>query len=147
MKKGERFMKRKMAFVLAVICLVLNISTVSYAAEKNDASNTNATESGVQPYYLNTSNIAAGLRIEGNTAYCLAEVIAKKVCSVDVIMILQRKEGGSWVNKISWASSSKSGVNNMSNSYTLFERGSYRVKVYATVGGEKVTCTSATKTY
>ncbi len=143
-------MKRKMVFVLAVICLMLNISTVSYAAEKRDVPNADVTreaEGGIQPYYLNTARISAGLRIEGNTAYSLAEVVAKKECSVKVTMILQRKENGSWVNKISWTSSSTSGVKSMSYPYTLFERGSYRVKVYANVGGEEVTCTSVTKTY
>ncbi len=143
-------MKRKMAFMLTLICLMLSMPTVSYAAEKSNEPHvdvTEGTEGGVQPYYLNTANIAAGLRIDGNTAYCLAEVVAKKECSVKVTMILQRKENGSWVNKISWTSSSTSGVKSMSYPYTLFERGSYRVKVYANVGGEEVTCTSVTKTY
>ena len=147
-------MKRRVTVLIAVVCLVLNISTVSYASEvgKGSEANTNATgetgETGeIEPFYLNTSNISAGLRIEGNTAYCLAEVFAKKVCSIQIIMQLQRKENGSWVNKVSWVTSGTAGSKSSSQSYTLFEKGSYRVNVIANVGGEQVTCTSVTKTY
>lgn len=144
-------MKRRVAMLIAVVCLVLNISTVSYAAELGNGSEVNVTategESGIQPFYVNTSNISAGLRIEGNTAYCLAEVFAKKVCNIQIIMQLQHKVNGSWTNVVSWVTSGTAGSKSSSQSYTLFEKGSYRVHVIATVGGEKVTCNSVTKTY
>ena len=142
-------MKQKFALILATVCLVLSMSTESYAAEGRKEINgeVNEASGGIEPYYLNISNIAVGLKIDGNTAQCRAEVFAKNVCSVKVTMCLQRKENGSWVNKISWSGSSTSGVKTMTYPYTLFEKGSYRVKVYATVGGEEVTCTSDVKTY
>ncbi len=70
-----------------------------------------------------------------------------KVCDVQIIMQLQHKEDGSCVNKVSWVTSGTAGSKTSSQSYTLFKKGSYRVNVIATVGGEKVTCTSVTKTY
>lgn len=144
-------MKRKVATIVAMVCLVLSMSTVSHAAEVERSSEVNANVAeevgGIQPFYVNTSNISAGLKIEGNTAYCLAEVFAKKVCDIQIIMQLQHKENGSWVNKVSWVTSGTAGSRSSSQSYHIFERGSYRVHVIATVGGEKVTCTSVTKTY
>lgn len=148
-------MKRKIAMALSMVCLMLSISTVSYAAEGNETDTGNGaayennmeTSEGMQPYYINTSNISAALKIDGRTAYCGAEVFAKKVCSIKVVLCLQHKEEGTWVNKISWVESSTSGGKTMYKSYDLIERGSYRVKIYATVGGEEVTCTSDTKTY
>lgn len=148
------FMKRKIAVALSMVCLMLSISTVSYAKENQigarsdvECENMMANSDGIQPFYVNTANIAAALRIDGRTAYCGAEVFAKKVCSIKVVLCLQHKEEGTWVNKISWASTSTAGGKTMYQSYDLIERGSYRVKVYATVGGEEVTCTSDTKTY
>lgn len=148
-------MKQRIAVVLSAVCLMLSVSTVSYASEGSEIAEGSeeayvdmvASSDGIQPYYINTSNIAAALDISGRTAYCGAEVFAKKVCSIKVVLCLQHKEEGTWVNKISWASTSTAGGKTMYQSYDLIERGSYRVKVYATVGGEEVTCTSVTKTY
>ena len=76
-------MKQKLAMMLAVISLVISMSTVSYAAEGGTKAAAQAraagNSGGIQPYYIYISNIAAGLKIEGNTAYCLSEVFAKKV--------------------------------------------------------------------
>ncbi len=140
-------MKRKVAMLLVMVCLMLNLSNVSYAAGQDMINVDLAKEDGIQPLYDNVSNISAGLKIEGNTAYCLAEVFAKKVNSIQVIMCLQHLEGGTWINKVSWVESANASSKVSSRSYTVFEKGSYRVKVYATVGSEKVTCTSVTKTY
>ncbi len=73
-------MKQRIAMMLAVLCLMLSMPTVSYAAEENSVAHVNVTNGigGIEPYYLNTANISASFRIEGSTAYCRAEVIAKK---------------------------------------------------------------------
>ncbi|MCI9491537.1 MAG: hypothetical protein HFH42_00125 [Lachnospiraceae bacterium] len=144
-------MKQKLAMMLAVISLVISMSTVSYAAEGGTKAAAQAraagNSGGIQPYYIYISNIAAGLKIEGNTAYCLSEVFAKKVCFVNLTMRLQRKENGSWQTKSSWVESSTSGSKTMSKSFTLSSRGTYRVYAIATVEGEQVTCESNIVTY
>lgn len=146
-------MKQKFAVLLVIMCFMLSDPTVSYAAEASNMESTKVGESvsvgtgGIEPYYINTANISASFRIEGNRAYCLAEVIAKKVCDIQIIMQLQHKENGSWVNKVSWVTSGTAGSRTSSQSYDIFEKGSYRVHVIATVGGEKVTCNSVTETY
>lgn len=141
-------MKRKVSMVMAVLCLLLNLSTVSYAAGPSDGQPTATGGGGIaQPYYVNTSKISAGLRIEGNTAYCGADVVAKKVCFINVVMRLQRKEGSSWHTVSSWVESSTSGMKVMSKTFTLSTRGTYRVYALFTVGGEEVSCASNTKTY
>ncbi len=144
-------MKQKLAMLLAVVCLVISMSTVSYAAEGNAKVTAQARAAGntggIQPRYVNTLNIAAGLKISGSTAYCLAEVFAKKVCFVNVTMRLQKKENGSWQTKSSWIESSTSGSKMMSKSFTLSSKGTYRVYVIATVEGEQVPCESNIVTY
>lgn len=144
-------MRRKISMMLAVMCLLVSsMSTVSYAAGGEGTANAQATVNPgetAEPYYINTANITAGLKIEGNTAYCREEVTAKKVCFVNVVMRLQKKNGSSWDTKVSWVSSSTSGYKDMTKTHTLTERGTYRVYLIATVGGEEVTCTSNSKTY
>ena len=148
--EGERFMKRKISMMLAVICLVASMSTVSYAAEGGNVTRAKAAVSPggtAQPYYINIANISAGLRIEGNTAYCRAEVTAKKVCTVRIIMRLQKLEGSSWNTKVSWIESSATGIKDTTKSHTLSERGDYRVSLTAIVGSEEVDCVINTRTY
>lgn len=145
-------MKQKLAMLLAVVCLVISMSTVSYAAEGNAKVTAQARAAGnaggIQPHYVNTLNIAAGIRIEGSTAYCRAEVFAKKACFINVVMRLQKKENGSWQTKSSWIeSAANAGGKTMTKSFALSSRGTYRVYVIATVGGEEVTCESNIVTY
>ena len=144
-------MRRRISMVLAVVCLVLSISTVSAAAANEDkAVHTTAVRgvSGIQPYYINTANLSAGLKITGSTAYCYTEVFAKKTCFINVVMRLQRKEGSSWHTVSSWIeSSANAGGKVVSKSFGLSTRGTYRVYAICTVGGEEVTCTSNTATY
>jgi hypothetical protein len=137
--------------VLAVICLVLSMSTVSNAAANEDAvahANAVGGVSGIQPYYVNTANVAAEIKIEGSTAYCISEVSAKKLCFINIIMRLQRKEGSSWHTIVSWVgSSANAGSKVMSKSHALSTRGTYRVYAIFTVCDEEVTCASNTVTY
>ncbi len=139
-------MKRKVSMVMAVLCLLLNLSTVSYAAGPAGVQPA-AIGGAAEPYYVNTANISAGLRISGNTAYCGADVAAKRVCFINVVMRLQRKEGSSWHTVSSWVESSTSGLKVMSKTFTLSTRGTYRVYALFTVGGEEVSCSSVSKTY
>lgn len=141
-------MKRKISMVLAVMCLVFSITSVSQAAGKATVQPQAIGGSHmVQPYYVNAAVISAALKIEGNTAYCNAEVGAKKVCRVTVTMRLQRKEGGSWFTVSSWVETSTNGVKNMTKSFTLTKRGTYRVYAKFDVAGEQLSYASPSKTY
>ncbi len=142
-------MKKRISMMLAVVCMVLSMSTVSKAAVNEEAvTRTNAFgDGGIQPYYENTANISASFKIEGNTAYCYSEVAAKRVCFINMVLRLQRKEGSSWHTVSSWVGASTSGSKVMSKSFTLSTRGTYRVYSICTVDGEEVTCASVSKTY
>lgn len=143
-------MKRKISMVLAVVCLVLSMSTVSNAAANEEAAahaSAVGGAGGIQPYYVNTANISAGIKISGSTANCYTEVVAKSTCFINVIMRLQRKDGNTWYTISSWVSSSTSGVKYLDRSFALSTRGTYRVYAVCTVGGEEVTCASNTATY
>lgn len=144
-------MRRRISMMMAVVCMVLSMSTVSNAAANEDAmaqTNTVVGDEGIQPYYVNTANISAGIRIEGSTAYCFTEVVAKKACFINVVMRLQRKEGSSWHTVSSWIeSAANAGGKSLYKSFSLSTRGTYRVYAICTVGGEEVTCGSNTATY
>lgn len=101
----------------------------------------------VQPKYVNTMNIAASLKIEGNKAYSHCTVTAKKVCHIDVTMRLQRYLGSGWLTVCSWIESSDNGTKTMTKSYSLTTRGTYRVSADFNVGGEKLNYTSISKVY
>ena len=149
--EGERFMKRKISMVLAVVCMVLSMSTVSNAAaNENTAAHTNAAGGvgGIQPYYVNTANVSSGIKIEGNTADCISEVSAKKLCTITTVMRLQKKDGSSWKTIVSWIGTSENvGSKVVSKSHTISARGTYRTYAIFTVGGEEVTCASNLATY
>ena len=144
-------MERRISMVLAVVCLVLSMSTFSNAAtNEGTVAHANAVggTGGIQPYYVNTATLSSEIKIEGSTAYCITDVSAKKLCFINIVMRLQRKEGSSWHTIVSWVgSSANAGSKVMSKSHTLSTRGTYRVYAICTVGGEEVTCTSNTATY
>lgn len=140
-------MKRKIPMVLAVMCLLLNLSTVSYAAEVAGAQPTAIGGGTAEPYYENAASISAGLKITGSTAYCSADVAAKRVCFINVVMRLQRKEGTSWHTVSSWVESANAAGKVMGKYFTLSTRGTYRVYAIFTVGGEEISCSSVSKTY
>lgn len=141
-------MKRRISMMLAILCLLLNLSMVSYAAGPSEAQLTAVGGGGAaEPYYVNAASITAGLKIDGSTAYAYTEVIAKKVCFINVVMRLQRKEGSSWHTVSSWVESSTSGSKIMGKYFNLSTRGTYRVYAIFTVGGEELTCASSSKTY
>lgn len=140
-------MKRKITMLLAVLCLLVSMPIASYAATPNAPMAQSRASGGMQPYFINASNISALFRIDGNTAYCGAEVTAKKKCSISVVMRLQRKEGDSWYTVCSWVASSNTGYKTITRSFTLTTRGSYRTYCLFDVAGEELDCASVTKTY
>ena len=135
------------------LCMILSISSVSHAAVAEGSSQLQPGVIGggagvAQPYYVNTARISAGLKIDGSTAYCNADVTAKntnyKIC---VTMYLQRLESNSWKNVCSWMEFSSNGFKNMTHSYTLTKHGTYRTYAIFEVGGETLTYTSSSSTY
>ncbi len=141
-------MKRKllMTMVMAGVLAAMPVCSVTAAAVPVRATQTRE-GNAIEPKYLNTAHIVANLLIEGNTAYAASSVTAKKVCKISVVMRLQRKEGTSWNTIYSWIGSSTNGTKSMDGSYTLKERGTYRVYTSFDVGGEQLTYTSPTRTY
>lgn len=146
-------MKRRILMALTlVVCLIACIPSVSYAATRGGSSigmQPGMTgDSGVaQPYFVNASYISAGLKIEGSTAYVKANVTAKRKCDVSVTARLQRKVNGSWKTVCSFLQNSSTGVVNMTQSYPLSQRGTYRTYAIFNVAGEELTATSSSKTY
>lgn len=140
-------MKRKISMMLAVMCLVLSMASVSQAAGKSAPPKAIGGSGTIQPHYVNTANISSDLKIEGSTAYCNAYVAAKRSCHITVTMRLQRKDGSSWFTVVSWVEAKDGIVKDMTKSFTLTKRGTYRVQANFDVAGEQLTYNSASKTY
>ncbi len=104
-------------------------------------------EDSIQPFYDKTYNISAGLKISGSTAYATANVVAKNVCNVNIVMRLQRKEGSSWHTIVSWVGGSDKGYKTLDKTHTLTTRGTYRVYAMFDVDGEKLEYVGNTATY
>lgn len=150
-------MKRKMrqrvimSLVLAAALLILPMNS-SYAAG-GDLGQIEAQRAAVggggtvDPQYVNTATITADLVIKGSNAHVYASAIAKRVCHVSVIMRLQRKEGNSWVTKVSWIAASDEGHKTLGRDYTLTQRGTYRTYAVFDVAGEQLTYKSVTQVY
>lgn len=150
----KRTMRQRiwMSLVLMAALLILPVSS-SYAASV-DMDPINAKRaaqigggSTIDPQYIKTATITADLDITGNSAYAYASAIAKKVCTITVTMRLQRKEGNSWVTKVSWVGSSNTGDKTMGRDYTLTQRGTYRTYAIFNVDGEQLTYKSVTQVY
>ena len=138
-------MKRKIVTILTMFCLVVSTPITSYAAGNMAQPMAAGGSKTAQPYYENTTHLVSELKIDGSTAYCNAEVTAKKVCYINVVMRLQRQEGSSWHTVASC--SSTNGTKSMTKSFTLSTRGTYRVYAIFNVGGEELTYTSLTRKY
>lgn len=141
-----------MSLVLAAALLILPVSS-SYAASVDmdpmTAEQAAQIDRGgaIDPQYINTSIITADLSITGKNAYVYAHAIAKRVCPITITMRLQRKEGNSWVTKVSWVGSSNTGDKSMGRSHTLTQRGTYRTYAIFNVDGEELTYKSVTQVY
>ncbi len=128
-------------------CLLASTPLSSYAAGNVARPMAAGGSNTVQPYYENTTHILSSLKIDGNTAYSYAEVTAKRVCYINVVMRLQRQEGSSWHTVSSWVGSSTNGTKSMTKTFTLSTRGTYRVYAIFNVDGEELTYASLTKKY
>lgn len=141
-----------MSLAIAAALLILPVSS-SYAAsvDMDPMTPQQAAQIGggstIDPQYIKTANITADLSITGNNAYVYAHAIAKKVCPITITMRLQRKEGDSWVTKVSWVGSSNTGDKSMGRSHTLTQRGTYRTYAIFNVDGEQLTYKSVTQVY
>ncbi len=132
-----------MSLVLAAVLAIMPVSS-SYAATRTVQI---GGEAGIDPQYVNAARITADLVISGNNAHVYASAIAKRVCRVTVTMRLQRKEGTSWVTKVSWVGSSTTGSRTMGEDHTLTQRGTYRTYAIFDVDGEKLTYKSTSRVY
>lgn len=101
----------------------------------------------VDPQYVNTATISASVKITGSNAHVTADVTAKRVCHVSVVMRLQYKDGNTWTTKRSWVAGSNNGYKFMSEDAALSQRGQYRTYAIFNVAGEETTYASTPKTY
>lgn len=98
--------------------------------------------------YQTIIQISAALKITGNTAKCVGEVILKSGYSGTLTVTLQRKNGNSWVYVNSWTGNVPTGgIKRVVGTQSLSIHGTYRVKVSFVSSSENETLYSQTAVY
>ena len=127
--------------ILKVVSLVLVVMTVLLTCACAFATNTDTPVDEIEPTrYANIGAATLSFVISGVTANCGASLTAKKSCSLQIVMTLQKKNSsGTWSNVKTW-SATKTGINlALSQSRLINVLSTYRLKGTFTAGGETTT--------
>ncbi len=131
-------------FLVATMVLALGLPV-----EKGKAATISETEKEqvveIVPAYESTVNVSHSLSISGNMANLVVNVSAPSSKKVTIKMILQRKDGTSWVKVQKWT---KEGMGRqiLTKSMAVTKGKKYRMKYTVTVGSETISGKTATKT-
>lgn len=106
----------------------------------------------VSPCYLYTNRIVTSFGVYEGEASCVTTVygISDTVSKIEVTQYLEKKNGNAWEEVTHWSDTFESWWCNFTNSYTITESGTYRLrsvaKVYSGTKYENVDITSKEKT-
>lgn len=139
---------KKIAFIFMACLVFCSVGGVT-------ASATVPPDNGsiVSPCYLYTDRAYSNLTIYQGDASCKSTVygISGTTTKIVVTQTLQKKDGNSWTKVKSWSKTFNTWYCSYPNSYSLTERGTYRVKtvakVYKGTAYETVTTYSTEVTY
>lgn len=130
--------------ILIAIMLLTQTTVTTVSAEALEMQDIEPLPSRYQAIAL----ISAALKITGNTAKCVGEVLLKSGYSGTLTVTLQRQSGNSWVYVTSWtASVPTGGSKKIVGTKSLSIHGTYRVKVYFMSSTENETLYSQTAVY
>lgn len=134
--------KQKIFSLLLIAIMLFTQAIVSAESLKTQDNEPNPSK------YQTIIQISAALKITGNTAKCLGEVILKSGYSGTLIVTLQRKNGNSWVYVASWTGNVPiGGSKTILGTKALSIHGTYRVKVSFISSIENETLYSQTAMY
>lgn len=141
-------MKKKIAAIMAVLMMVcaLPITSVHAEPELDEV----ITETIVEEYSY-TNSVSSSLSFSGSTATCTSSVNGKSTCTkIVATQKLQKKTTWGWSNVETWDKTVYGKYLTMTNTKTVTESGTYRVrieaKVYSDSKSEKVSANSVNKT-
>lgn len=134
--------KQKIFSLLLTAIMLLTQTTVSAEVLETQ-------DNGPLPSrYQTIIQISAALKITGNTAKCLGDVMLKSGHSGTLTVTLQRKNGNSWIYVTSWTGNVPiGGSKTILETKSLSIHGTYRVKVYFVSSTETETLYSQTAVY
>lgn len=100
----------------------------------------------VSPLLEIINNATASLAINGSTASVQSTVVTYSKCDIEITMRLRKKSGVEWVTVKTWTKSADNvRTLSMSKEYTV-SSGTYKLFSTIDAGGERLTCTSPSKT-
>ena len=111
------------AFLLAVLCVCLNVRTSAESAYY-------FMDSSISPYYENAHNPVSDLRISGTTAYCSSSTYGVDVVSITVEQTLEKYSGWFWnnVEGAHWTETINANMISVDNTKYGLSSGTYRLK-------------------
>ena len=137
-------MTRKHRIITFLLTVMLLLTQCIVCAENLSTSENEPLPSRYQAI----AQIAATLKITGNTAKCTGFVTLKSGYSGTLTATLQRKDGNSWVNVTSWTGAVPTGGSKkIVGTKSLSIHGTYRVKVSFVSSAENETLYSHTAVY
>lgn len=141
-------MKKKIAAIMAVLVMVCALPMTSVHAEPE--LDEVITETIVEEYSY-TDKVTSILSFSGSTATCTSSVKGKNTCTkIVATQKLQKKTTWGWSNVETWNETVYDKNLTMTNTKTVTESGTYRVrieaKVYSDSKSENVYANSANKT-
>lgn len=136
-----------------ISCLVALLMCCSIGGISLSATNIpNGNDNVASPCYVYTNSIASTLGISDGEASCRTTIygISGTTSKIEVTQYLEKKNGNSWEEVTHWTETYYSWWCNFTNSYTITESGTYRLrseaKVYSGSNYENVDITSKEKT-
>lgn len=131
-------------FLTAAMILAMGISVTKVNATELPETERKQMEM-IMPRYEEINDIQMMFNISGTTANMQLKVICPSSKTVSIKMILQRKDGSSWIRVQKWTKEGK-GTQILKKSMTVTKGKKYRVKYTIKVGSETVTGKTAVKT-
>ena len=138
-KGGEEMIRKILVQLTAGALTVLLATSFCFAGENTEAYDpaevSSAGESEIMPMTIGISSMRASLSFNGADAICALNMFAdtNKVTKAIMSVKLQRKSGSTYVTVKNWrdesASADATGYIKFQRRFTVFDRGTYRVKV------------------
>lgn len=133
----------------AIILTMAMVLALGMPIMKGEAANVPVTEEEqiveIIPAYEGVNDVRVTFNISGTTAQMQARVTSPSSKKVSLKMILQKKEGDTWIKENSWT---KTGMGSqiLTKSATVTKRKTYRIKCVVNVGSEKIIKKTSPKT-
>ena len=131
-------MKKSILKIISVVLVVMTVFLTCCCAFASGTSDDADDEIPVRYTYIGAATLV--FSISGLTAHCAGSLSAKKNCSMQVVMTLQKKNSdGTWSNVKTWSKTGTGTSLTLTQTRVINVLSTYRLKGTFTAGGETTT--------